>query len=42
MEDTNLINNAIAYCYYNERLHIYATFAEYYGNGGYQIHFYRD
>lgn len=39
-EDTNTFNNAVAYCYYNESLKMYAIFAEYYGNGGFQIHFY--
>jgi len=41
-EDTNTFNNAIAYCYYNEKQKMYAIFAEYYGNGGYQIHFYHE
>ena len=39
-EDTNTFSNAVAYCYYNESLKMFAIFAEYYGNGGYQIHFY--
>lgn len=39
-EDTNMFNNAIAYCYYNESLKKYAIFAEYYGNSAYQIHFF--
>jgi len=41
-EDTNTFNNAIAYCYYNKTLKVYAIFTEYYGNGGYQIHFYHE
>lgn len=39
-ENTSTFNNAVAYCYYNDSLKMYAIFAEYYGNGGYQIHFY--
>lgn len=41
-EDTSTFNNAVAYCYYNANLKIYAIFAEYYGNGGFQIHFYHE
>ena len=41
-EDVNTFKDAIAYCYYNENLRMYAIFAEYFNNGGYQIHFYRD
>lgn len=41
-EDTNTFNDAVAYCYYNKNLGIYAIFTEYYGNGGYQIHFLTD
>lgn len=40
-EDINLFRDAVAYCYYNPNVGIFATFAEYY-NGTYQIHFYRD
>lgn len=38
-EDTSTFNNAVAYCYFNETLHICAIFKEYCGNGGYEIHF---
>lgn len=41
-EDVNTFKDAIAYCYYNENLRMYAIFAEYFNNSGYQIHFYRD
>ena len=42
MEDTNTFPDAIAYCYFNENLGMYAIFQEAYGNGGYQIHFYHE
>lgn len=41
-EDINTFPNAVAYCYYNNQLRMYAIFVEYFNNGGYQIHFYRE
>ena len=32
-EDVNTFPNAVAYCYYNSQLRMYAIFAEYFNNG---------